>query len=164
MAPFDYDATGVDPDSKGTSKVLPKGWYDLEIVEFVSKAGDTYPKEGRTKNNDPMVNILCEVFNNDEFEGERVFHTVTFLPAKGADGKPTPGAGMSVHFLKTIGQPFEGKIKPDPMAWVGERFSGYIIQDEYKGRTKNKIGEIKPYVGFNNPDVQAAAKNDPVPF
>ena len=58
----------------------------------------------------------------------------------------------------------EGRIKPDPMAWVGERFSGYIIQDEYKGRTKNKIGEIKPYVGFNNPDVQAAAKNDTVPF
>ena len=135
---FDFNATGIDADSKGTSKVLPKGWYDLKIVEFVSKAGDTYPKDGRTKNNDPMVNILCEVFNHPEFAGERVFHTVTFLKAG------TPGAGMSVHFLKTIGQPFEGSFSVDSSKWVGSTFAGYIIQEEYKGKPKNKIGEIKP--------------------
>lgn len=161
---FDFDATGIDPDSKGTSKVLPKGWYDFEIVEFVSKAGDTYPKDGRTKNNDPMVNILCEVINNPEFDGERVFHTVTFLPAKGPDGKPTPGAGMSVHFLKCIGQPFEGKISPDSSQWVGAEFSGYVIQDEYKGKIKNKLGEIKPMATFQNPEIEQAAKTDDVPF
>jgi hypothetical protein len=151
---FDFNATGIDPDAKGTNKVLPKGWYDLEIVEFVSKAGDTYPKDGRTKNNDPMVNILCEVINNEEFKGERVFHTVTFLPAKGSDGKATPGAGMSVHFLKTIGQPFEGAFKVDSAQWVGSEFSGYVIQEEYKGKVKNKIGELKPI----------AKKTDDVPF
>lgn len=141
---FNYDATGVDPDSKGTNKLLPKGWYDFEIVEFVSKSGDKYPLEGRTKNNDPMVNILCEVRNNPDYEGERVFHNVTFLPPKGIDGKPTPGAGMSIHFLKTIGQPFEGKINPDSSQWVGAEFAGYVINDEYNGKTKNKISEIKP--------------------
>lgn len=135
---FPFNATGIDPDSKGTSKVLPKGWYDLRIVEFVSKAGDTYPKEGRTKNNDPMVNILCEVFNHAEFAGERVFHTVTFLKAG------TPGAGMSVHFLKTIGQPFEGQFDVDTSKWVGAEFAGYVIQEEYNGKLKNKIGELKP--------------------
>ncbi len=155
---FDFDATGIDPDAKGTNKVLPKGWYDFEIVEFVSKAGDTYPKDGRTKNNDPMVNILCEVINNEQFNGERVFHTVTFLPAKGIDGKPTPGAGMSVHFLKTIGQPFEGKIQPDSSQWVGAEFSGYVIQDEYKGKIKNKLSEIRPIVAVGS------SQDDSVPF
>lgn len=144
---FEFDATGIDADSKGANKVLPKGWYDLQVVEFTSKAGDVYPKVGRTKNNDPMVNILCEVINHDQFNGERVFHTVTFLPAKKADGTATPGAGMSVHFLKTIGQPFEGKIKPDPTAWVGAKFAGYVIQEEYNGKIKNKLGEIKPLEG-----------------
>ena len=144
---FNFDGTGIDPDSKGTNRVLAKGWYDFEIVSFVSKAGDTYPKEGRTKNNDPMVSILCEVINNAEFEGERVFHTVIFL-------KPgTPGSGMSIHFLKTIGQAFEGQFVVDSSQWVGEQFSGYVVQDEYKGKTKNKITEIRAIS-----DVQAAAK------
>lgn len=142
---FDFDATGIDPDSKGIGKVLPKRWFDFVVVDFVAKDGTTYPKDGRTKNNDPMVSVLCEVINDDEFAGERLFHTVTFLPAKRPDGQPTPGAGMSVHWLKTIGQPYEGKIKPDSSQWVGAQFSGYVIQDEYKGRIKNKLGEIKPY-------------------
>jgi hypothetical protein len=161
---FDFDATGIDPDSKGTNRTLPKRWYDFEIVEFVSKAGDVYPKDGRTQNGDPMVNILCEVINDDEFNGQRVFHTVTFLPAKKPDGTPTPGAGMSVHFLKTIGQPYEGKIKPDSSQWVGAEFKGYVIEDEYKGKKKNKISEIKPMDEFKNADVSKAAKDDSVPF
>ena len=157
---FDFNATGIDPDSKGTNKVLPKGWYNFEIVEFVSKAGDTYPKEGRTKNGDPMVNILCQVKDDDEFQGERVFHTVTFLP------KGNPGAGMSVHFLKSIGQPWEGQFKVDSSQWVGSEFRGYVIIDEYNGKKKNKITEIKsltvdPQVPFVAP---GSSKNDEVPF
>ena len=151
---FNFNATGIDPDSKGTSKVLPKRWYNLEIVSFVSKAGDEYPKDGATKNGDPMVNILCEVIDDVEFNGERVFHTVTFLPAKKADGKPTPGAGMSVHFLKTIGQPYEGEFKVISSDWVGCKFMGYLISEEYNGKTKNKIGEIKLY----------EPKKDGIPF
>jgi hypothetical protein len=142
--PFNFNATGIDPDSKGTNKVVPKRWYDFAIVEFVSKAGDVYPKDGTTKNGDPNVSILCEVFNDGEYAGERVFHTVNFLPAKLPDGKPTPGAGMSIHFLKTIGEPWEGNFSVDSSKWVGRKFKGYVIAEEYKGKTKNKISEIKP--------------------
>lgn len=151
---FRFNATGIDPDAKGTNKILPKRWYDLEIVEFVSKAGDTYPKDGKTQNGDPMVSILCEVINDEEFKGERVFHTVTFFPAKKADGTPTPGAGMAVHFLKSIGQPWEGEYDVDSSQWVGAEFKAYVITDEYKGKTKNKIGEIKPM----------DTKKDEIPF
>jgi hypothetical protein len=87
-----------------------------------------------------MVSILCEVIDDtEEFNGERVFHTVTFLPSK------NPGAGMSVHFLKTIGQPWEGNVKVDSSQWVGAKFMGYVVTDEYNGKTKNKLGEIKLY-------------------
>jgi hypothetical protein len=157
---FDFNATGIDPDSKGTAKLLPKRWFDFEIVEFHSKAGDVYPKDGKTKNGDPMVNILCEVINDGEFDGERVFHTVTFLKAG------TPGAGMSIHFLKSIGQPWEGQFEVNSEAWVGAHFKGYVITDEYKGKTKNKLGEIKPIVETEprNPDIVKAEKEDSVPF
>lgn len=143
---FEFNATGIDPDSKGTSKLLPKRWFNFEIVSFVSKAGDEYPKDGRTKNNDPMVNILCEVIDDtEEFNRERIFYTVTFLSAKKPDGKPTPGAGMSIHFLKTIGQPYEGAFKVDSSQWVGAKFMGYVVTEEYNGKTRNKLGEIKLY-------------------
>ena len=134
---FTFDSTGIDPDAKGTSKVLPKRWFDFEIVEFTARDGKTYPLEGYTKNKDPMVNILCEVVNDPEFNKERVFHTVTFLP------KDKPGAGMAIHFLKSIGQPWEGNFQVISDNWIGCRFKGYVVQDEYKGRIKNKIGEVK---------------------
>lgn len=136
---FQYDGTGIDPDAKGTGKLLPKRWHSFEIVSFVARDGKEYPLEGRTKNNDPMVNILCEVVDDPEFDGERVFHTVTFLP------KDKPGAGMSVHFLKTLGEPWEGKFDVDTDSWIGKRFMGYVINEEYNGKTKNKITEVKLY-------------------
>jgi len=135
---FPFDGTGIDPDTRGVGKVLPKKWFKFEIVEFVSKAGETYPKDGFTKeSNYPKVDILAEVRDDPEFEGERVFHSVTFMP------KDKPGAGMAIHFLKTIGQPWEKKFQVSSENWVGQEFLGYVVTDEYKGKTKNKISEIK---------------------
>lgn len=141
---FDFDGTGiVVEDKQYVKKLMPKGNYDYEIVEFTSKAGESYPKEGKTKNGDPKVDFLAEVVTPGEFEGERVFHSVTFLP------KDKPGAGMSIHFLKTINQPWEGKFQVDPIAWVGERFRGYTVEDEYQGKKSNKIKGIEP-IGIPN--------------
>lgn len=142
---FDFDGTGIDMDNQQfVNKLMPKGNYDYEIVEFTSKAGDAYPKVGTTKNGDPKVDFLAEVITPGDYAGMRVFHSVSFLPAKKPDGTPTPGAGMAVHFLKTIGQPFEGKFKVEPTAWVGARFKGYTIEDEYQGKRSNKIKGIEP--------------------
>lgn len=138
MVPFDFDGTGIVVEEKQfTKKLMPKGNYNYEIVGFVSKAGDTYPKEGKTKNGDMKVDFLAEV-SDGEFKGERVFHSVTFLP------KDKPGAGMAIHFLKTINQPWEGKFNVDPEAWIGEKFRGYTIEDEYNGKKSNKIKGIEP--------------------
>lgn len=150
---IDYDTTGIDttkPSGSFEKKLLPKGNYNLEIIEFMSKSGEMYPKEGTTKNGDPKVDILVQVTTAGEFEGERLFHSVTFMP------KDKPGAGMAVHFLKTIGQPYEGKIKVDPTQWVGAEFQGYVIQDEYQGKKGNKIKGVEP--------IAEAKKDDSLPF
>ena len=143
---IDYDATNVPPSTGGTGKILPKGWYDFEIISYTTNDGSkTYPLEGLTKENKyPKVDLLLQVINNEEYEDCKIFHTVTFLP----EGKD--GAGMATHFLKSINQPYEGKIKADSQAWVGEKLKGYAVTDEYKGKIKNKLGEIKAYDGLPN--------------
>lgn len=135
---FNYDATGITVEEKSfEKKLLPKGTYDFQIIEFTSKAGKSYPCEGTTKNGDPKVDLLCEVTTPGEFQGERLFHSVTFM------SKDKPGSGMSVHFLKVIGQPWEGQIAIDPAAWSGAKFRAYVIQDEYQGKKGNKIKGIE---------------------
>lgn len=157
---FDYDATGVQPSSQGQGKILPKAWFNFEIISYTTNDGSkTYPMEGYTKENHyPKVDLLLQVIDNPEYEDCRVFHTVTFMP------KDKDGAGMAIHFLKCINQPFEGKIKPNSEDWVGEKLQGYAITDEYKGKTKNKLGEIRPYATPTHPEIAKAAKNDDVPF
>lgn len=152
---FDYDATGIEASNQGQNKLLPKKWFAWEIVSYVTKDGSKeYPLEGyTTEKKYPKVDFLAEVIDDPEFNGSRVFHSVTFMP-KETDGKQTPGAGMAIHFLKTIGQPYEGKISPNSEDWVGAKFLGYALEDEYKGKKKNKIGEIKVY----------EPKKDGIPF
>lgn len=149
--PFPYDTTGVPVDEKKSfeKKLLPKGNYDLQIVEFVAKSGKSYPCEGTTKNGDPKVDLLVEVLNDGDFKGERLFHSVTFM------AKDKPGAGMSVHFLKTIGQPWEGKVDVNPTQWIGAKFRGYVVEDEYQGKKGNKIKGVEPI---------PEAKDDSLPF
>jgi hypothetical protein len=148
MAPFKHDFTGVEESGNFETRLMPKAWYNVQVVEFVAKDGTQYPKEGTTKNNDPMVSLLCEVIDDQEFQGERLFYTVTFLP------KDKPGAGMSKHFLKVIGQPNDAQVDVDPQTWVGEKFQAYVIEDEYKGRKKNKISDIREW----------SSQKDQVPF
>ena len=128
---FPHDAAA--PTEGGGSRLLTQGKYELLITKV---------EEKKSKNGYPMVNVTCEVQNNEEFNGAKVFHNVTFLP------KDKPGAGMSTHFLKTIGEPWEGAIEVNPDAWVGEDFIAKISTREYdkkdgtKGKTNN-IDEIE---------------------
>lgn len=128
---FPHDAAA--PTEGGGSRLLPAGKYELLITKV---------EEKKSKNGYPMVNVTCEVKNNEEYNGAKVFHNVTFLP------KDKPGAGMSTHFLKTIGEPWDGAITVDPDAWVGESFVAKISTREYdkkdgsKGKTNN-IDEIE---------------------
>lgn len=117
-----YDATGIDPDVK-LFEPMPDGQYKL----IITKAEETESKNGNL-----MAKLECEVINNEEFNGRRVFHNVTFLA-------PTEkGAGMAIHFLKTIGQPWEGKIDIDINGWEGATFVAKLVKASYT----NKFGKL----------------------
>ena len=125
---FPHDAA---PPTEGFT-LLPEGWYDLQIIE-------TDDTKTTKKGNYPMVNVKCEVINNEEFNGQKVFYNVSFLP------KDKPGSGMSSMFLKCINQPYEGAITVDANAWIGEKFKAKIGEREYekKDGTKAKTNDIK---------------------
>lgn len=126
---FQHDA--ATPTAGGGSTLLPAGTYDLLITKVEEKISQ--------KGGYPMINVTCEVQNNTDFNGAKVFHNVTFMP------KDKPGAGMSSHFLKCINQPFEGAISVDPQAWVGEDFKAKIQTREYekKDGSKAKTNDLK---------------------
>lgn len=132
---FKHDA--AEPTAGGGVTLLPAGTYDLVITETKDKDKDG--NDLKSKKGDPMVHVTCEVLNNAEFNGAKVFHNVTFLP------KDKPGAGMSSHFLKCINQPYQGDIDIDPKAWIGEDFKAKIQPREYdkKDGTKAKTNDIK---------------------
>lgn len=120
------------PPTEGFS-LLPDGTYELQITDIdEKKSGKGYP----------MVNVTCEVINNPEFNGKKVFHNVTFMP-KETNGKPTPGAGMSSHFLKCINQPYEGDITVDPVEWVGNKFKAKVAEEDFTYNQGPKTGQTK---------------------
>lgn len=124
--PFSHDFA---PESE-PFQLLPDGEYDLQITDT---------EERKTKAGDPMVNCECEVINNPEHNGRRVFHNVSFLP------KDKPGSGMSTHFMKSINQAWEGNVEVDCANWIGEKFKAKISSREYvkKDGTKATVNDIK---------------------
>lgn len=129
---FPYDATGIDPNLK--RKVAPEGTYRLQIVD-VSEEKDSAPRV--TKNGDRYVMVECEIADQGPGFGVKIWHNVTFL------GNGKPGAGMAIHFLKQIGQPFEGQIEVEPQDWIGALFMAKIrIGKDNKGQDRNEIGFI----------------------
>lgn len=123
---FTHDA--AEPTTGGGTTLLPAGTYDLVITKVEEK------KSGKGH---PMVNVTCEVLNNPEFNGAKVFHNVTFLP------KADKGSGMSSHFLKCINQPYEGAIEVDSSKWVGESFKAKLVQEDFTYTKGEKIGQVK---------------------
>ena len=123
---FQYDATGVSMDGP----LLPNQKFTFRIMEA---------EEGTTKENRyPLVKVRADVVNDPEFSGWPVFHYVTFMP------KEKPGAGIAVHFLKTIGEPYEGTFDVHPDNWIGKTFQAQVTTEEYQGRKNNKFKNIEP--------------------
>jgi len=158
--PFNYDSTGVE--LANGFEPLPEGYYPLKIVEAEEKKS--------SKGND-MIEITCDVFNDPRFNGKELMHWVTFLPPKNPDGTPNKGAGMSVHFRKCIGVPWEGNVRVDSSEWLGKKFMAKVIVEEYsytdkKGKPakgkRNKIKSVEPMdvKGFADLD----KSDDSIPF
>lgn len=140
---YRYDSRGIQPRAAGVFKLLPPGRYLVEIVTY---------EERQTKNKDYCVVIDVKVIkpnvvNDVPVFGELIkFHYITFLPP---DSK---GAGIAIHFLKSIGEPWEQAedLDIEPSRWVGKVFVAKVGIDKYetgdgKERQKNVIETVEPY-------------------
>lgn len=138
-------------------KNLPEGWYDLEIVKA---------EEGLTKKGDRCVITDLEVIDSLAYDGIRIpRHYVNFLP-------PTSkGAFMAIHFLKAIGEPWEGDFVVDAAHWIGKGMRAYVYNEKSAdGQYENlRLKWIKPYVpvatiGQEQAPIVLANEEEEVPF
>ena len=130
---FTYDSRGVQPSS--FEGPIPEGEYEVTIKSA---------EPSQSKRGDPMVKIQC-VVSHGPHKGAFLYHYVTFLPAG------SPGAGIAMHFLKSIGEPYEEleSLEINPDNWIDKGFSARVIQEEYKrpdgsSVMTNKIKGIEP--------------------
>ncbi len=127
---FQYNATNVKPTGGGFEP-LPKGKYLLKIEQAA---------EGRSKNADPKVTVTFKVMDG-RYQGRRIrFHHVTFLP------EGSEGAGIAIHFLKTIGEPYQGALNVEPQRWLGKYLWGHVDQKpDSNGNVWNVVRDVEPY-------------------
>lgn len=124
--PGKYDGTGVE--MSGQIEPFPPGEYHLRIMET---------ELGETKKGDTKVTVNFKVVDGPYADRRVNFHTVTFLP------KSSKGAGMVLHFLKCIGEPYEGEFEWDERLWVGRVLKAVVgIYVDDQRREWNSIERI----------------------
>lgn len=135
--PFTYDSTGLD--QMRTNEAIPEGSYILEI-EFA--------EEKISSKGDPMVVVDFKVAGGT-YKGKKIrYHHVTFLGKDPTTNKFKPGAGFALHFVKTIGEPWEGEFDVTPLRWVGKQLAAKVIQEkDSMGIARNKIQFVSPVEG-----------------
>lgn len=156
---FSWNAGGQEP--MDFSPIQP-GKYPVCIIEV---------KPGTTKNGDNMVEAHCVIDADVPAKGRHIWNRVSFI----SQGKP--GAGIAVHFLKTIQEPFEitKDFKVSPKSWIGKRFIATIINEKYinpstmEERINNVIKGVEPVDPLEIMNSALAAKykktsDESVPF
>ena len=121
---FKYSSAGIQERPS-----LPDGIYILRIVNAV---------EGETKNGDDKVTVDYVIAEGPQAGKKVNYHTVTFF-----DDKDRPGAHIAVHYLKVIGEPWEGDFEVKPENWVGKLVKAKVYSEKIPdGRVFPKIGFI----------------------
>ena len=126
----------TEPD-QGEFKLVPEGERVLSVVGV---------KERQSKNEDYMVEVALQ----DALTKTTMRHWVTFVP------EGMPGHGIGKHWLKTLGEPFEGEILIEPENWRSKSIRAVVIHEEKNGKTfaALDIGTISP----------AETSNEEAPF
>jgi len=126
-----WDTTGISAEDFPTA---PDGTYEMEIAN----AEETKTKDKKY----PMVIVDAKIIDSLEHNGVKIRYWVTIMP------KGDSGAGISKKFIKSIGQPFEGKISIVATNWIGKKFTAGVTLEKYEGKLQNKIKYVTPYRGI----------------
>lgn len=118
---MNMDYTGVN--EAGNFDPAPRGVYRLKIAKV---------EDGKTQYGDPKAVVELKIVAG-AYAGKNVRHTVTF---KAPD---QPGAGFAKHWLRVIGQPFEGRVSVDTERWPGQEIIARLGVEQYK----DKNGEMR---------------------
>jgi len=116
----------------GDFSPAPSGVYRLRIIKV---------EDGKTQAGDPKATLTFLIVNDCLYKGKTIpFHTVTLLPPE------SQGAGFAKHFLRVIGQPYQGKVSVDTDAWKDKEFIARVEVEDYKNkngdqRTKNVVDQ-----------------------
>lgn len=148
MSDFSYNSTGVDLSRQNGGPTIPEGLHSFRIVEA---------KPARSKKGYNMVEVVCEIMNNPDLIGRRVKHWVTFMPPE------HKAAGMAVHFLKVIGQPWEGNFDVTVSDWEGATFVGKVKHESFTNKDGREMMSAK-IIAVDYLGEPVAKKEDEIPF
>lgn len=126
-------------------KPAPRGIYTLQIVDY----SDGEVTQGGKNPGTPITKLICEIVDEGEHFGKRVWHNVVWIP-RGTGQKANPGHGIAVHFLHAVGMQYDGEFSFEESELQGRRFRALLGVTTYKkvinGQTyindKNFIEEI----------------------
>jgi len=140
-----FNSTGLKPQRPGQPGfLLPEGKYLLEILDFEEKYSSQH---------DYMVVVQWIVREPKEHDGKTIkYHNVVFKAAGES------GAGIAIHFLKTIGEPWQEseQLDIDPARWIKRRVWAVVEVGKYtpqsgkyagKELQKNVVRDIWPVDG-----------------
>ena len=141
MSPFKADFSDIDEG--GSFPLIPEGWQSFQVTDTVEQV---------SKKGFPLVQLDAECIGEPSYAGMSIRHWVTVLP------KGSKGAGIAKHFLKTIGEPYEGVVEVDPLSWIGKKFRGLVEHQLWDGKKRAKLSQVEPLEGAGKVD------EDSVPF
>jgi len=123
-----YNSGGAVPDD-GIPKPIPAGEYVMEIVKAVVG-------KSKTSGHD-MVTVTASPIDG-EYKGRKVRMFVIFYPTGHKN------IGLTLHFLKTIGEPYDGEFDWDETRWTGRMFIANIGIEIFNGEAQNNVRRIRP--------------------
>lgn len=145
MAEIDFDADKEAESTPGAGgggnfSPAPRGIYTLQVADH----SDGQRTQGGKNPGTPITKMTCEIADDGEHFGKRVWHNVTWIP-RGTGEKANAGHGMAVHFLHAVGLPFDGKFK--------------FAESDLQGRTFRALLGITTYDKVVNGQTYTNEKN-----
>jgi len=145
MAEIDFDADAKTESTAGAGgggnfSPAPRGIYTLQIADH----SDGLRTQSGKYIGTPITKLTCEIADECEHFGKRVWHNVTWIP-RGTGEKANSGHGMAVHFLHAVGLPFDGKFKFAESDLQGRTFRALLGITTY-----DKVVNGKTYTNEKN--------------